>query len=305
MSAGRNFILLLCFLGLTVAQATAAEEKITAEDLLQRHLDSIGTAAVRGAAKSRVIEGTTAYRVLVGGSGEIDGKAVLVSDGRKLQMLLKINAPQYTGERFICDGDKTSVAGTYADKTRSEFGEFLRAEDMPLREGLLGGVLSTGWSLLELNARKGKLKYLGLKKLDGTDFQAVAYQPKKTSDMDITLYFDAETFRHVRTVYTASVHAGLGKAGNVDPTAIPSERGTMPLSTGDDVSSARQQQTRYRIEERFSDFKTVDGLSLPGRYDLRFQEELQNGFTKTVEWETTTTRVLNNIPVDARNFQVR
>jgi hypothetical protein len=297
MSTGTKLTLaayLLTFLG---TSAALGQEHLSAEDVLRRHLDSIGTAAVRATAKSRVVEGTTSYRVLVGGSGQIDGKAVMVSDGRKLQLMLKINATQYTGERFICDGDKTSVAGTYTDKTRSEFGEFLRSEDAPLREGLLGGVLSTSWPLLELDARKGKLKYQGLKKLDGVDFQAVSYQPKKNTGMEITLYFEPETFRHVRTVYTVSVHAGLGVSG------APAEVGGT-LAAGGDVSTARQQETRYRIEERFSDFKTIDGLSLPSRYDLRFQEELQNGFTKTVEWETTATRVLNNVSVDARNFQV-
>jgi hypothetical protein len=141
------------------------------------------------------------------------------------------------------------------------------------------------------------LKYQGLKKLDGADFQAVSYQPKKNSDMEITLYFDPETFHHVRTVYTVSVHVGLGQSSG------PGEVGGN-LAAGGDVSTARQQETRYRIEERFSSFEAADGLTLPTHYDLRFQEELQNGFTKTVEWDTTTTRVLSNVPVDARNFEI-
>lgn len=289
-----------------LAHGTAlGEEHLSAEDVLRRHLDSIGTESVRSAAKTRVVEGTTSYRVLVGGAGLADGKAVMVSDRRKIQLLLKINVPRYAGERFICDGDKVSVAGTYADKSRSEFGQFLIGNVLPLREGLLGGVLSTGWPLLELNARKSKLKYQGLKKVDGVDLHAVSYQPKGTSDMEITLYFDPETFRHVRTVYTASAHAGLGRDAAPDRLAAPSEIGTLAGSTGSDVNTARVEQSRYRIEERFSDFKSVDGLTLPSRYDLRFQEELRNGFTKTVEWDTTATQVLNNVPVDARNFQVQ
>jgi hypothetical protein len=205
-------------------------------------------------------------------------------------MLLKISAQQYSGERFICDGDRTSVAGTYSDKTRSEFGEFLRGEDVPIREGLLGGVLSTAWPLLDLDSRKGKLHYQGLKRVDGVDLYSVAYQPRKNTDINITVFFDPQTFRHVRTLYTVSASAGLGMAGTGD--------------RAEETASARQNQTRYRIEEKFSDFKTADGLTLPNHYDLRFQEELQNGFTKQVEWEVSATRVLNNIPVDARNFQI-
>ena len=297
MSRGIKLVLAVYFFAFLVASAALCEEHMKAEDVLKRHLDSIGTEAARAAAKSRVVEGDTSYRVLVGGAGQVDGRAFIVSDGRKLQMALKINANQYTGERFTCDGDKTSVAGTYADKSRSEFGQFLRSEDLPLREGLLGGVLTTGWPLLDLSARKARLKYLGLKKVDGANFEAVSYQPKKGTDMEITLYFDPETFRHVRTIYTATVHAGLGQGTG------PAEVGGN-LAAGGDVSTARQQETRYRVEERFSGFEAANGLTLPTHYDLRFQAELQNGFTKTVEWDVTTTRVLNNEPVDARNFLI-
>jgi hypothetical protein len=39
---------------LVLAATVKAQEKLTAEDILQRHLDSVGTAAIRSAAKSRV-----------------------------------------------------------------------------------------------------------------------------------------------------------------------------------------------------------------------------------------------------------
>jgi len=277
-------------LPILLASLAPAQEKFTAEDILQRHLDSIGPASARGATKPRVVEGAASYRVLAGGSGRIDGKAVVVSEGRKLHMLLKIGAEQYKGEQFICDGDKSSVAGTYMDKTRSEFGEFLRGEDLPIREGIIGGTLSTAWPLLELDARKGKVHYQGLKKIDGVELHALSYQPKKDTDLIITLFFEPVTFRHVRTIYTVSVNAGLGMAASGDRAS--------------ETQSARQHQTRYRIDEKFSDFKTVDSLTLPSHYDLQFLEELQNGFTKQVEWEITVTRVLNNVAVDARNFQL-
>jgi len=197
---------------------------------------------------------------------------------------------KYRGEQFICDGEKTSVTGTYSDKSRSEFGQFLRAEDLPIREGLLGGALSTAWPLLDLDSRNGKLRYQGLKKVDGIELHAVSYQPKKGTDLDITLLFEPDTFRHVRTMYSVSLSAGLGMAASGDRAS--------------ETASASQQQTRYRIEEKFSDFKLSDDLTLPHHYDLRFQEELQNGFTKQVEWEISATRVLNNISVDSRNFQI-
>jgi hypothetical protein len=103
-------------------------------------------------------------------------------------------------------------------------------------------------------------------------------------DLAIRLYFEPETFRHAMTTYQVSIQAGIG---------------------ANDVESARQQETRYRIEERFGDFQNSDGLTLPFHYELRFTKELQNGFTKLLEWDVAVTRVLNNVSLDPRNFQIK
>jgi hypothetical protein len=289
----------LCLL--LLASSAFAATDLTLEEILQRHLDSIGTLAARTAAKSRVVEGTVAYRVLVGGSGRVDGKAVMVSEGRKLQLMLKVVTLKYHGERFMSDGDKTFVEGTYDDHSRSEFGQFLRSEDLALREGLLGGTLSEAWPLLNWEASKGKLKYQGRKNLDGHPVEVVSYQAKKGSDMDVTLYFDSETYRHVMTMYKVSQHAGL--APN-DTIAITSQETALVAPGSSDAESSQRLETHYQIEERFSDFKSADGLTLPSHYDLRFSEELTSGFTKAVQWDVTTTRVLSNVTLDPRNFQI-
>ena len=285
---------------LLVSVTPRLQAELSPYEMLLKHLDSIGTQQARAGAKSRVVEGSATYKLIVGGSGEIRGNSVLVSEGRNLQLLLKINAQKYHGEKFLRNGDTTFVFGTYADKSRSEFGEFLRSEDYPLKEGLLGGVWSAGWALLDEDSAKGKLKYQGQKKVDGRQLEVFQYKSRKSSDMEVSLYFEPDTFRHVMTIYKASVHAGIGTS-NVDATY--SENG--PLDSGPEIASARQQQTRYRIEERFSDFKESDGLTLPTHYDLRFQEELQNGFTKLVDWDITQTRVLNNVTLDPKNFEIR
>jgi hypothetical protein len=282
-----------------VGTANGVQAELKPAEMLRKHLDSIGTEKVRAGAKSRVVEGSTKYKLIVGGSGEIRGNAVMVSEGRNLQMLLKINAQKYHGEKFMRNGDRTFVAGTYDDKSRSEFGTFLRSEDYPLREGLLGGVWSAGWALLDIDAALDKLKYQGQKKVEGRQLEVFQYKGKKNADMDVALYFEPDTFRHVMTIYKVSIHAGIG-ASNVD--AAPSDNGS--LNSGPEIASARQQQTRYRIEERFSDFKESDGLTLPSHYDLRFQEELQNGFTKMVDWDITQTRILNNVNLDPKNFEI-
>jgi hypothetical protein len=254
------------------------------EEVIAKHLDAIGTAEARKSVKSRVVQGSATYRIHSGGSGAIDGKSVIASEGGKSNFLFKINTNGYRGEQFICDGNKTSVAGTYADKTRSEFGDFVLAQNVVLREPLLAGVWTSGWPLLDIEAHKAQVHSEGTKKVDGRNLIALRYRPKKGTDLDIMLYFDPQTYQHVMTAYKASQQTGLGEG---------------------EIATARKQPTRYEIEERFSDFQTVDGLTLPSHYDLRFTEEQESGFTKSVEWEVRATNISNNLTIDPRSFEVK
>jgi hypothetical protein len=60
-----------------------------------------------------------------------------------------------------------------------------------------------------------------------------------------------------------------------------------------------------RPTEKFSDFKTVDGVTLPIHDNIQFSQELQNGRTTLNEWDLKGLDVSNNVPVDARNFEVK
>ena len=224
------------------------------------------------------------YRVLVGGSGAIDGKYVFASEAQKENFLFSINLPEYRGEQFIYDGHKLFAAKTYMDKTRSEFGDFLFAQDVGFRENLLGGVWSADWPLLDAESCKPKLRYQGSKKVAGQDLLALRYWPKHGSDLDITLYFDPQTYQHVLTIYKVTRASGIGAT---------------------DVASAQLQDTRYEIRERFSDFKPIDGLTLPTHYEIGFTEELENGFTKSVQWEVRASNIKNNLSIDPQTFQVK
>src|ERR1700722_4030395 len=122
-SALRSGAIMFLIFALLSAGVWAAD--FTPEDVVAKHLQAIGTASARAAMKSRVVQSGATYRILQGGSGAVDGKSVYASEGSKTNFLLKINANGFLGEQFICDGDHTSVAGTYPDKTRSEFGNFV------------------------------------------------------------------------------------------------------------------------------------------------------------------------------------
>ena len=273
-------IIISCFL----IQNLSSQEKLTAEDVVNRHLDSIGSAATRAATKSRVFEGTTHFKVLSGGVGTLDGKSVIVSEDRKFQLMMKFPSTNYRGEKFVFDGNKAQVATGTDAKTRSNFGSFVYLQDVVLREGLLGGELSTAWSLLNLDNHKPKLVYEGLKSIDGKQLYGIHYKPQKGQDVEVHLYFEPETFHHVLTVYTLSIRALL-------------------VEGGDAAQGSGQQETRYRVEERFADFKTVDGVTLPNQYRIHFTQEKQGGTTSVLEWETTATRIIENASLDPKNFE--
>src|ERR1700693_3670190 len=174
------------------------------EELVARHLDSLGSKEARAAAKTRVVQGAAVYRILVGGGGLAEGKTGMVSDGRKLRFMMKFQT-DYRGETFVCDGETVYVAFSNSNQSRSPLASFVTTYDVIVRDGLLGGVLSTGCALSNTADRQPKLVYEGLKKVDGRQVHQLRYQPRKHSDAEILLYFDAETFRHIKTVYSISL----------------------------------------------------------------------------------------------------
>jgi hypothetical protein len=303
----RLLAVILASLSIPSLQGAAREVKL--EDILSSYLASIGDAKARAAVKSRVVEGTTQFNVLTGGSGTAtDGTAVVASEGRMLQVMMKFASSNYQGERFICDGNRVSVAPATDARTRSNFGHFVYIQDILLREGLLGGELTTAWPLLELEERKPKLTYEGLKTFEGKQLYEVQYKPKKGQDVQIRLYFDPETYHHVRTIYTLTIQAQLAQGESSSMVGLPEVAGkpsplTQPTAT--EASQTRQRQTRYAVEERFSDFKTIDGLTLPNHYTIHFTQELQSGNTTVLDWDTQATRIVENPELDPRNFQIK
>ena len=106
------------------------------------------------------------------------------------------------------------------------------------------------------------------------------YSPKGGGDIDITLYFDKDTFRHTRTEYKRTSSASIGRT--ID-------------------ESARQSETRMKVVEDFSDFKEFNGLTLPQTYKLLYTITGANGTTE-VEWAYHLTEFAFNQPMDEKTF---
>lgn len=282
--------------------ASAADMK--PEELVAKHLDSIGAADVRAAAKSRIVQGTSRFKIRVGGGGEVGGTSALVSEGLKSVLMIKLANTDYRGEQFVTDGEKVSVAATTSNHKWSNFGEFVKAQDQIIREGLLGGELTTAWALLNLSQNKATLNFDGEKKFDGRSAYQLTYHSKRRDDLTIRIYFDPQTYQHIATTYGITLASGLG---GFQPSISDQSGLSTPSNAGgaDVTQSSKQNQTRYTIEERFSDFKTAEGLTLPSKYSIHFTEELQNGMTNVYEWDLTADEISNNRTLDPKNFQVK
>jgi hypothetical protein len=153
----------------------------------------------------------------------------------------------------------------------------------------------------------------GREKVNGRELRQVDYTPKKHTDLEIQLYFEPDTFRHVMTVYSLTISPQMGRS---------------------EIATARQQETRYRLEERFADFKSIDGLTLPEKWTIEFTFEngagaganaqnltavqtgeagivpidtagVGSGNSPVSHYEVTITSISNNVQLDPKNFEVK
>ena len=262
------------------APVSAQDRKVTLAELITHHLDSIGSAQARGFAKNRVVSGTVKLVSRVGVASNIDGQVAVASWGPKLRYSMRFASPQYTGEQLAFDGSKV-LTGHLPSGRRSDLSFYLEQQSLPLREGLLGGSLSTAWTMLRVDQLKPKLDYRGVRKIEGRQLHEVTYRPQKGStDLKVSLYFDASTFQHVRTEYEFKVPARLGNGPN---------------------DSARLQEDYYKLAEDFDDFRAVDALMLPRKYRLQLQVQASTG-TNLYDWNVVIDQVLHNQALDEQIF---
>ena len=247
-------VILILFCALVPA---FGQSKLTPEELVVRHLASIGDATARATTKSRAFEGIATVSMVRGGIGAIQGTAKLVTDGSKFSLKMQFNNPTYPGEDISTDGARVNIA-TVAPTTRSRLGYFLYTRSEVLKEGLFGGTLSSAWPLLDTNTHQPKMRYEGLKKVDGRELHDLRYQPRKgEGDLQIDVYFEPDTFRHVMTTYSFRVLGG----------AV-----TSPDRSGG------QLEGQYLLRETFAQFRTENGLTLPSQWTMDLSWEGTGGW---------------------------
>lgn len=259
-----------------------AQGKLKPEEIIAKHLEAIAPLETRNSVTTRMISGEIVHKALRSGGQSIPGKTVFASDGVKYIIAMQFDNPTYPFDRFAFDGQSATIAFNRPGQ-RSTLGNVLKGKDQILQLGLLGGTLSSSWTLFDLNSRNVKIGGGGTKKIDGKECYVVDLTPKKGSDLTIKLYFDAATFLHVRTTYEQVISAPMGS---------------------DSTNSARQRETRYEIREDFSDMKKEGGMMFPHTYTLYLSLDNKSSGVTELEWKCTFNNFVFNEKIDPQSFRV-
>ena len=271
------FLSALAFISRTTV---AKDEKLKPQELVAKHLESIGPAEKRNAVKTRGTAGLVEVVFRVGGNGTLQGKGNILSQGHSLRVGFGFAARDYPGEQIAYDGNKVTV-GFMSPGNYPPLAGFLYDNDVLLKEGLLFGTLSTGWFLLD-PASQPKLELTGLKKVEGRQLYELKYRPRSSKiSVQASLYFEPETFRHVRSQFRIEV-----------PTA--------QVAAITDTSET----VRYQILEQFDQFKETDGLMLPHSYKIDLTIDAPRGGMLT-SWNYVIDRIIHNETIEPQLFSVQ
>ena len=235
-------------------------QDLSPEEIIAKHLETIGKKEVRDQVKTLFALGLSSFEsqfpVIKGG-----GKAMIVSDRDDLMFAMSLNLRDYPYEKIGLFHDKVSLP-FISPGDRSLLGSFLNEHSSILTDGLFAGDMSLRWALLYNANSKLHLKSAGTKKLDGKRVYVIDLYPSKvgSDDFTIKLFFDADTFDHIRTEYHREVRAGTPIFGQQNQTA----------------------NAEFVLTENFSDFKTADGLRLPYSYTVDFYSNSNTSSYKTI-----------------------
>jgi len=287
-------VLLLPLAAAAADKSFAQEKKMTADELITAHLKSIGSPKALKGTLARAVSGSASVDFLQGMYGSWkNGRFIIASEPNKVGIQMSFGIVNYPGEYFAYDGQEATIAHVNPGD-RSLLGDFLFRHDGILKEGLLGGVLSVNWPLLNMKEKLAWIRY-SKEKLEGRPVYVIEYRPKKSFDTKIKLFFDGENYRHIRTEYTVrnrydftsitntrpdyQIESISNGAGN--PSTIQMTPNGYYVYSGNIMSSPPD--SIYTLVEKFGDFKKVGELTLPHSYKIEYSTEGQ-GFSFVGNW---------------------
>ena len=234
----------------------------TVEEALKRHAESIGTENARTEASDRVAIGVSEF-VLNLPSARSAGKMLFASDRGNVMLISSFDLLEYPYEKIGFFRGKIDIP-FITPGTRSPMGSYILLNDNLLSERLFGGVINSSWRMLDPSVVE-RLRFGGRKKVNGKDAFVLRFNPKMatSADSSIDLYFDAKTFRHLRSEYRQKI-----PDKNAYPTTFIGNQ------TGENINV---------LTEDFEDFRAVDGLTLPYKYTVKLLSN-NRAATKDFRW---------------------
>ncbi|HEX5707441.1 MAG TPA: hypothetical protein VFX96_09105 [Pyrinomonadaceae bacterium] len=239
----RQFTSLLLALSIAAACAVTSaraddEKKMTADEIIAKHLEAVGGREAIAKFKTRVAIGTVVKE------DEPAARFAVMSEAPN-RLSVFYGFRDYDA-RMIYDGSRATVRPAFA----RQLANLTEKYEEILASGLMFNQMSL-YNLLTSGAT-GEMKFeaKGTKKVKGRQAYVVQVKPKKGSAM--RLYFDAENFMWVRTDY--------GK------TSLSNDLSRTSANINDINNQAGAEQTfDFYIET--SDFRDVDGVKLPFKFE--------------------------------------
>ncbi len=280
------FILVICS---TVGAVSNPADKMKPEEVITKHLAAIGPAESLSAIKTIIAIGDAKAISRSSAVRDLEGVAQLASDHDRVLFAMIFQSLSYPYEKAAFDGQRMTIA-LWQTGQRSALAEFLQSQDVIFRQGLIGGVLSSAWPLLNLESKGPKLSYAGTRKLSDRLVHELKYTPRKGGgNLQISIFFDAENFRHVRTEYSYTVSARMGDRPGSSVQGAATDTGSQTLN-------------HYKLTEEFSDFQTTEGLTLPRTYKLHLSVDATRSLL--LDWQVNIKQIAFNQPIDAASFDV-
>jgi hypothetical protein len=271
-------VLFLLFQAFRFESVCAKDKKPTAEEIVAKHIESIGSPEKLAAVKSRTIYGIVAARMPFGTVPEIlpepgtrkdPSNFLFASTESQMGMVMKFYNLSYTGEHLAFDGKDATISITKNGK-RSEFADFVARYDGVMRDGFLSGTLSASWPLLHIQEGKYRLNYDQIN-AGGKKFHQITCTPKDKKhlhDLVVRLIFEFDTYRHVMTEYVQNT-------------------GTFNM---------------IMFLERFGNFKEVDGLMLPHSYSA---QEANGTDITAARWSVEAKQISHGEPIEPQLFHAK
>jgi hypothetical protein len=281
---------------------------ITPDELIQKHLKALGKPEKLATIKNWGVSGKAAVEFMLGATGKItDGYFMCVSEGPKVGLRMQFSDINYPGEYFAYDGNEVTV-GHITPGQKSPLADFIFRHNSIMKEGFLGGVMTTAWPLLHSEGEPPRMK-LNKTTIDGKEYYELEYGTpgKRAGNMTVKLYFD-EKFLHRRTEYKVRVADDLTSTNNIVSTGggtlitPPAEPTGRPADSakGDTIMDSVADSI-YLLVETFDNYAVAGGVSLPQSYALEYSVEGQAA-TFLAKWSVHSEYYVNNGQVDQSFF---